>query len=428
MVLMETFSEILQRPTIGAVFMEVMIFLSPVWIAFLVGVLVGWVWKPRWANSRNNGKFDCSSPTSIISSPVKGFGSMQSLNSSKVPKPSCMDSGVDKHQISFPSSTENTNCSSSLHLKNEEPVAVVEDDLEYLYHLVERTDGGPPWKHMMDRSGPNMNYQAWQRDLETGPPHYCTRTIYEDATPELLRDFFWDDEFRLKWDDMLVHSETMEECPTTGTMVVRWIRKFPFLCSDREYIIGRRIWESGRSYYCITKGVPRPSVPRRDKPRRVDLCYSSWFIQAVESRKEHGQLTACEVILFHHEDMGIPREIAKFGIRQGMWGTVKKIERGLRDYQKARASGGQISRPAFMAQISTKINPGYMKSLENAEESSETQGQVLDLPEKPTGMNIPKLLVFGGAVVLVCSIDRGLLTKTLIFGIARRFANAGRRL
>lgn len=31
------------------------------------------------------------------------------------------------------------------------------------------------------------------------------------------------------------------------------VPQFPFFCSDREYIIGRRIWESGRSYYCVTK-------------------------------------------------------------------------------------------------------------------------------------------------------------------------------
>ena len=109
--------------------------------------------------------------------------------------------------------------------------------------------------------------------------------MFEDATPEVVRDFFWDDEYRLKWDDMLIHAETLEECPTTGNMMVQWVRKvripsahflvslyalialislayvlpcffvvqFPFFCSDREYIIGRRIWESGRSYYCVTK-------------------------------------------------------------------------------------------------------------------------------------------------------------------------------
>lgn len=90
----------------------------------------------------------------------------------------------------------------------------------------------------------------------------------------------------------------------------------------------------------------------------------------MESSKGDGQLTACEVILFHHEDMGIPREIAKFGIRQGMWGAVKNIERGLRLYQKERASGAPLSRSAVLAQINTKINPDYMKSLEISEEDS----------------------------------------------------------
>lgn len=61
--------------------------------------------------------------------------------------------------------------------------------------------------------------------FQTGPPQYRSSTVFEDATPELVRDFFWDDEFRLKWDDMLIHASILEECPTTGTMVVHWVRK-----------------------------------------------------------------------------------------------------------------------------------------------------------------------------------------------------------
>jgi hypothetical protein len=82
---------------------------------------------------------------------------------------------------------------------------------------------------------------------------YCSRTIFEDATPELVRDFFWDDEFRLKWDPMLAYFKILEEFPQNGTMIIHWIKKFPFFCSDREYIFGRRIWESGKTYYCVTK-------------------------------------------------------------------------------------------------------------------------------------------------------------------------------
>lgn len=147
--------------------------------------------------------------------------------------------------------------------------------------------------------------------------------------------------------------------------------------------------------------------------------------QTVESKKGTGQLTACEVLLFHHEEMGIPWEIAKLGVRKGMWGTVKKIEPGLRAYQKARASGAPLSRPAFMAHINSKISSEYLRSFGGNDTLAGTQ--ISSTSDKPSGANISKLLIFGGAVLLACSLDRGLLTKAVIFGVARRFANMGNR-
>ncbi|KAL5764351.1 hypothetical protein ACOSQ2_016945 [Xanthoceras sorbifolium] len=421
--------EILSRPNMGDVLSELMMFMAPLWVAVIVGVLVGWTWKPKWANLACRDLMDSFPFKDSNSSSSVGFGSIPSLNFLKFQLPTCIswvsDDGVQRDSFDAPPPI-NSNCSSSKSTK-ENSVVVAEDDLEHICRLVEVKDGGPAWIHMMDRSTPTMSYQAWRRDPENGPPQYRSRTVFEDATPEMVRDFFWDDEFRCKWDDMLVHTTTLEECPTTGTMVVQWVRKFPFFCSDREYIIGRRIWESGRSYYCVTKGVPCSSVPRRNKPRRVDLFYSSWCIRAVESRRGDGQLTACEVLLFHHEDMGIPWEIAKLGVRQGMWGAVKKIEPGLRAYQKERASGAPISRCAFMAQINTKVSADYLRSLESCS-GDLAEVETSDPSEKPLGRNIPRLLVVGGAVALACTLDRGLLTKAVIFGVARRFANFGRRI
>lgn len=40
-----------------------------------------------------------------------------------------------------------------------------------------------------------------------------------------MRDFFWDDEYRLKWDDMLIHASIIEDCAVTGAMMVHWVRK-----------------------------------------------------------------------------------------------------------------------------------------------------------------------------------------------------------
>ncbi|XP_060971105.1 uncharacterized protein LOC133037716 [Cannabis sativa] len=250
MALIESFERILEleRPiTILGVCTNLFLLLSPIWVAFILGLMVGWAWKPKWVSFGKENHLVLTS------------------NNSPLKEVSMSPSEDDEFSV--------------LELDEGNSNLVTVEDLEHLFQLVEMKDGGPTWIPMMDRSNPTMSYKAWRRDPKTGPPQYRSSTVFENATPEIVRDFFWDDEFRSKWDDMLAYYKTLKECPTTGTMLVHWIRKFPFFCKDREYIIGRRIWEIGRSYYCITKGVTCSSIPRRDKPRRVDLYYSSWCIQ-----------------------------------------------------------------------------------------------------------------------------------------------------
>ncbi|XP_020581661.1 uncharacterized protein LOC110025493 isoform X2 [Phalaenopsis equestris] len=383
--------EIMSKPTLGGLLSELAFFAAPLWVAVFVGLLVGWAWRPGWATGLVGGE------------KVNHKESKDAL------------SGL---QLVVPSSPS----------KENENLAVKLEDLQNLFALVETTDGGPAWIPMMNKSSSTMSYQAWRRDPQKGPPQYRSRTIFDDAKPETVRDFFWDDEFRMKnrWDDMLLFHESLEECPVTGRMLVHWIRKFPFFCSDREYTIGRRIWEVDGAYYCVTKGVPLSSIPRRSKSRRVDLYYSSWCIRPAESRRGDGQLTACEVLLFHYEDMGIPWEIAKLGVRQGMWGCVKKIEPGLRAYQAARKSGEPLSRCALMAHINTKVTPGYLKSLGHRHDQSDDI--VEEAEKKPLGSNMSKFVLLGGVLALVCTVDRGLITKAIIFGVVRGFAKIGRRL
>ena len=97
--------EILQRPTIGDVLAELMMFMAPLWIAVVVGVLVGWSWKPKWAilgremldsSSVSNN----SSPAPPTASASSISASIPSLNSLKLQLPSCIswisDDGIDK--------------------------------------------------------------------------------------------------------------------------------------------------------------------------------------------------------------------------------------------------------------------------------------------------------------------------------------------
>lgn len=296
-------------------------------------------------------------------------------------------------------------------------------DLETLCLLLENKDGGPEWQMMMEHSTAEMTYQAWRREPKIGPTQYRTRTVFEDSEPELVRDFFWDDDFRQTWDDMLIYYKVLKEYPLTGTMVDHWIRKFPFFYSDREYIIGRRIWELERTYFCTTKGVPYSSVQRDNRRWRVDRYYSSWRIQAVKSIKGDGQLTACEVILFHYEDIGIPKVFVNFAVRQRMWPHVQKICHGLCAYKKERMSGTSLSPSASMAQINTKIPTDCLRTL----------GLSLDKEVFQSWSNTPrgnrwKWIIVAGVVVLAYGIDRGILRKALVFGVARRLRHPKKKI
>ncbi|CAL4890304.1 unnamed protein product [Urochloa decumbens] len=450
-------ARVLEQPTAWGAVWEMALLAGPLWAAALIGLLLGWAWRPRWAAglvATADGNVAALAPAqppfvtldfwkaqlpARLRAPLGYAGTaVLQQEQDKVAVQGYVGSPtVWRNALLFlsglwskPCSLVNLSCERepafdgmvvlgrSSEMANEELV-VGKDDLVNLWKLVEGRDGGPAWIKMMEKSLPTMTYQAWRRDAQTGPPQYQSSTIFENATPEEVRDFFGDDEFRMsnKWDDMLIYHKTLEECQTTGTMKVHWVRKFPFFCSDREYIIGRRIWKLGGAYYCVTKGIPCSSIPRRNKPRRVDLYYSSWCIRAVESKRGNGGLTACEILLFHHEDMGIPYEIAKLGIRQGMWGCVKKIEPGLRAYQEARAAGEPASKSALMARINTKVGDNFVRSLESNSDESE----IVEAEEKPARSNVARFLVLGGAVALACTLDQGLLTKALIFGVARKF-------
>lgn len=76
--------------------------------------------------------------------------------------------------------------------------------------------------------------------------------MFEDATPEILRDFFWDDEFRPTWDTMLSNSTTVEECPSTGTMIVKWIRKVSLWLLFFSVMIDCHFWLFDHSFYVFS--------------------------------------------------------------------------------------------------------------------------------------------------------------------------------
>lgn len=52
------------------------------------------------------------------------------------------------------------------HIEKDDGLAVTGEDFKHLTLLVDKRDGGLPWRHMMDRSTHDMSYQAWIREPE----------------------------------------------------------------------------------------------------------------------------------------------------------------------------------------------------------------------------------------------------------------------
>ncbi|OIT02565.1 PREDICTED: uncharacterized protein LOC109227253 [Nicotiana attenuata] len=441
--------ELINKPAIMETFVDILVCIVPIWVAIMIGLMIGWSWRPRWTGlvflglrSKLN-RFVWTIPPGfgarrlwLAFTALSAFSVGRKLwfnFQGRTRKPSA-DSGqvlVDEFgsssAVSGPGPGEGNNDPITRHitgtLENED--IVTEKDLEHFLHLLDGKDGEMAWQTMMDRSTSNFTYQAWRHEPEMGPTIYRTKTVFEDATPELVRDFFWDDEFRPKWDPMLAYFKILQESPDTGSMIIHWIKKFPFFCSDREYIIGRRIWESGKTYYCVTKSVPYPSLQRRDKPRRVDLYFSSWIVKPVESKRRDGQLSACEVMLTHYEDMGIPKDVAKLGVRHGMWGTVKKLHNGFRAYQNARKSEAAVSRCAMMARITTKMS--LDEGVDALERVSAEEDRAVEIQGQKGDRGIDwKWVAIGATVAVVCGLRTGMIGKAVLLGAGQRIARRGR--
>lgn len=91
-----------------------------IWMSILVGVLIGWSWKPKWAFSGNDKDklgcpvpkdFDFSQPSSLPRSPLKGFSSVPCLKCfeslvSQGCEACCMGKGIEKTTSVSPPATE----------------------------------------------------------------------------------------------------------------------------------------------------------------------------------------------------------------------------------------------------------------------------------------------------------------------------------
>lgn len=118
--------------------------------------------------------------------------------------------------------------------------------------------------------------------------------------------------------------------------VVHWLRTFPFsFISQREYVIGRRVWKQDGALYGIMKSIKHPQAPPVSGIVRMDVFYSMWRSRTIPDPKDASR-PACETVLLHHEQFKIPEKLSRFAVRHGMAGFVKKMAPAVEAFVAAR--------------------------------------------------------------------------------------------
>ncbi|KXZ56547.1 CYCC1 protein [Gonium pectorale] len=216
----------------------------------------------------------------------------------------------------------------------------------YQYHMEQNGDcpGASPWEVLMEKDIPNcMKYTAWRRTLANGKTEYKSLTHSADATAEEFTDLYFDDDYRPKWDAMIIHHEVVEHGDfSQRQQVVRWVRRFPFkFLSDREYTIARRLYRTDDCLYGLTKVVDHPSARRDSHVVKMDVFYSMWRSRTVQCPWGSNR-PACETLLLHHEQFKIMEHLARFAVRHGMWGFVKTLSERTPEYIARRRQRGLV--------------------------------------------------------------------------------------
>jgi len=222
---------------------------------------------------------------------------------------------------------------------------VTERDLAFFDRSLDETTpegsaGGlhGPWETLMSHEIPGViKYTAWRRSMANGKTEYKSLTHSPDVTSEEYIDMLLDDDSRPEWDQMIIDHEVLEYGDhAQRQLVMRWTRRFPFsFISDREYIIAKQLFRRGQDLFGVTKSVEHPRAPTNGEVVRVDNFYSMWRSRTVPCPWGSGR-PACETMLLHHEQMKIPENLARFAVRHGMWGFVRKLSSETPKFIEAR--------------------------------------------------------------------------------------------
>lgn len=250
------------------------------------------------------------------------------------------------------------------------------------------------WDSVIDKRNDILSYCAKCCKPKDGPLKYLSVTVFENCSPEKLRDFYMDNDYRKKWDKTVVDHWQLHVDLNNGVEVGHTIKKFPLL-TPREYVLAWRLWEGkDKTFYCFIKECEHPLAPKQKKYVRVSFFRSGWRIRKVPGRD------ACEIKMFHQEDAGLNVEMAKLVFSKGIWSYVCKMDGALRKYSTVRRPQSS----SFVNAITLiKMVPPALDTTRDAasQATSAPAGLESKLSRRPSRKTVANgLLLIGGVICL----------------------------
>ncbi|KAK6915231.1 hypothetical protein RJ641_020348 [Dillenia turbinata] len=158
-------------------------------------------------------------------------------------------------------------------------------DGSVLESLIEHLDGkvgeNGTWEDVIEMRNNFLYYKARCCKPKDGPLKYLSVTIFENCSIKVLRDFYMDNDYRMKWDKTIGDYQQLQVDQNEGLEVGHTIKKFPFL-TPREYVLAWRLWEgNGKSFLLFYKG-PTSQFRYAGAQTRSSDAYRIAFMSSVQ--------------------------------------------------------------------------------------------------------------------------------------------------
>lgn len=309
---------------------------------------------------------------------------------------------------------------------------VSDDDLRFLIrNLDESNSNEERWEDVVQKRNSLVSYSAKCCRPKDGPLKYLSVTVFENCSPELLRDFYMDNFYRQQWDKTVTEHVQLHMDINNGTEIGRTIKKFPLLTA-REYVLAWRLWEdSDGAFYCFTKECQHPSAPQQRKYVRVKYFRSGWRIRKIPGRN------ASEIRMFHQEDAGLNVEMAKLAFAKGIWSYVCKMDSALRKYSSSHMQhGSSLSAVTFIQKVPRELQTSSGPNSSSGAAAPSVRGETITekkkLLRRPSKKALANgFLLLGGIICLTrghSSLGAKVAVGYVLTKLSKRGASSSQRL